>query len=210
MRKEISSPAIKPVIPEAPFSWIDVNCNASGNSFVDRMGNTFQCNEEIGFWTNGITNATLRLDQSPINSELFSLSLCFSGKEPYPLFFGNSEESGVWLEIANGVYRFRNNAGILFSHSFENKFTFALVKENSQCRFFHNGNYITGAALNTVTSNNMTIRSGLNDRLVNLFMYKRAVTDMEISALYSVDFQSSKGLDHLGFQNSIQSFSMEI
>ena len=138
------------------------------------------------------------------------MSFCFSGKEQYPLFFGNNEENGIWLEIVTGAYRFRNNTGTVFSQSFENKFTFALIKSNSQYRFFHNGDYVTEAVLNTVTSNNMTIRSGSNDRLVNLFMYKRVLSEAEISALYSVDFQSSKGLDHLGFRNSIQSFFTEI
>lgn len=210
MRKEIISPAIKPAVPENSFSWIDANCTADVGNFFDRTENTFQCNEDINFWTNGIANCEIQIDQSPINSEYFSMSFCFSGKEQYPLFFGDSENNGIWMEIVNNTYRFRNNTGTVFSHSFENKFTFALIKSNSQYRFFHNGDYVTEAVLNTVTSNNMTIRSGSNDRLINLFMYKRVLSEAEISALYSVDFQSSKGLDHLGFRNSIQSFFTEI
>lgn len=206
MRKEIISPAIKPVIPENPFSWIDANCTADGTNFVDRTENTFLCNEDISFWTNGIANTEIQIDQSPINSEYFSMSFCFSGKEQYPLFFGDSENNGIWMEIVNNTYRFRNNTGTVFSQSFENEFTFALVKSYSQYRFFHNGNYVTETVLNTVTSNNMKICSGKNDRLINLFMYKRVLSDKEIFNLYSVNFQSSKGLDYLGFRNSIQSF----
>lgn len=210
MRKEIISPAVRVKIPETPFSWIDANCTADGINFVDRMENTFQCTENISFWTDGITNGKIILDQSLINSEFFSMSICFSGDEAYPLFFGNSENNGVWLEITNGTYRFRSSAGTIFSQPFEKKFTFALAKNNSKYRFFHNGNYVMEAVLNIITANNTTIQSGSNDKLINLFMYKRALSDSEIESLYSVDFQSSKGLDHLGFQNSIQSFSMGI
>lgn len=210
MRKEISSPAIRVEIPENPFSYIDCKCIADNKHFVDKMGNTFNCENGINFWTDGIAGGKISLDQSPINSELFSLSICFSGGTKYPVVFGDIETNGIWIEIRNNFYLLRNNMGTMFSQEFKNKFTFAFTKNGSHYLFFNDGILSGESFFSTKTTNVTTIQANSNDRLINLIMYNRLLSDLEVKDLYLLDFKSSSGIDHLGFKNSVQSFSMEI
>ena len=210
MRTEISSPTIATKIPEDPFIWIDYRSESDGDNFVDSTGNTFKCTNNIEFWTNGITNGSIFIDKSAINIDIFSFSFCFSGNTKYPLIFGDILDNGAWIEIKDSSYKFCNNSGVFFSNTFEKKFTFSFTKNNSKYRFFHNGSYSKDYNLDLVTPDNTKIQINSGDRLINLFMYNRILLDSEINDLYSIDFQTSKGLDHLGFRNNIQSFSMEI
>lgn len=200
-------------MPPDPFSHIDSNCVASDGNFVDGAGNTFRCSEGLEFWTDGISSGTIRLDQSPVNSVNFSMSVrlsCPGSALRVPVAFGDSMENGVWLETQAEVFRFRSNAGVLFSGTAETAFTFGLTKSGSIFRFFHQGIPVAERTSELVTENQTTISLGGDDRLDNLLFYKRTLSDQEMNDLYSLDFRSSTGLDHLGFLNSTQSFSMEI
>lgn len=208
MKRAIISSAIKTEIPESPLFWIDSSCQTDGENFKDRVGKSFTCTEELAFWTDGVSNGVITGDSSPINEESCSVSLCFSGKAKTPLLFGNGNADGVWLEISNSAYDFRTNAGSFFHQAFDGKFTFAFVKSKNKYRFFHDGAFVSETTLNQTTAEKTAISIGESDKLVNLFVYDKALSDAEIKSLYLSDFQSSTGFDHLGYRTSSQEFSL--
>ena len=212
MRREINSPAIRVQIPDDPFMHIDFSCSAFDGSLIDKTGNTYSCSESIEFWTNGFSSGTVSLGRSPINSINFSMNfwmLSTGNALKYPLIMGNRSENGIWLECQGNSLRFKSNAGTLFSGIFEKSFTFGLTRSSTTLRFFLNGVFQQETMLNASTENSGEINIMSDDRMNHFLMYGKTLTDSAMSDLYSLTFQSSKGFDHLGYLNSIQSFSME-
>lgn len=207
MRKEIISPEVETRIPDAPSCRIDSGCSADGTRFADRVGNTFDCGSGISFWTDGISDGVLVLDRSPINAERFSMSICFTGRTRYPLVFGDRLTGGLWLELDDAAYRFSSGEGTMFSHPREEHFTFALTKDGSRYRFFHDGVGVSESSCAYATTGRTTVTIDSGARLVNLLMYDRILSDAEVADLYRCDFRGSLGLDHLGFRNTVQSFN---
>lgn len=212
MFKRISSSAERVLAPATPFAYIDESCISSSQNIVDNMGNTFSCTDALKHWTDGIASGSIYINQSLINETAFSLSVIFKSANAttrYPITFGSRSENGVWLEVGNGIFRFRSNAGTLFSGVFTDMFTFGVTKSGTTFRFYLNGVFVSETTQTVNTENEITITINDTDRINNILLYKRTLTDDEMKTAFKLYFTTSGGIDHYGYPNRQQELKLE-
>lgn len=212
MRKEIKSPAIKTSVPYTPVINIDSYCAVNSGLFVDKQGNTYDCDETLSMWTDGISYGNIYIGRSFLNTP--NSTVCFTYKKAskaliYPVIFGNRSSNGFWLEIQRNNYRWRNNSGTILLGEICDKHHFGIVRIGTEVKFYIDGLLLLSRNLSINTENSTQLSIPDGDKINHFISYEQSLTEQEMYGLYLENAGRTKGLDRLGYMNTIQSFSIE-
>ena len=208
MLRKVKSPAVKANLPSSPIVHIDSFCVSREGLFVDKLGNTFECDDSISLCTDGISSGKITIGQSFLNMANFSISFSIksnSNSVIRPVIFGDRSANGFWLEVHGGMFLWRDNSGIVCHEVFDPVNTIGIIRKNKTISFYKDGSTLVTTQIYEDTENSTVFDMSDGCKINNVIIYNRTLTDDEMMNLHNCNFQRSSGLDSLGYRNSSQS-----
>lgn len=208
MLRKVKSPAVKANLPDSPIVHIDSFCVSREGLFVDKLGNTFDCDRSLSLWTDGISSGKIVIDQSFFNLTNFSISFNIksnSNSVIRPVIFGDRAANGFWLEVHGEMFLWRDNSGIVCNAAFDPVNTIGITRNNKTISFYKDGSTLITTQIYGDTENCTVFDMPDGCKINHIIIYARTLTDDEMMKLHNCNFQRSSGLDSLGYRNSSQS-----
>lgn len=208
MLRKIKSPAVKANLPSSPIVHIDSFCVSREGLFVDKLGNTFDCDSSLSLWTDGISSGKIVIGQSFLNLMNFSISFSIksnSNSVIRPVIFGDRSANGFWLEVHGEMFLWRDNSGIVCNAVFDPVNTIGITRNNKTISFYKDGSTLITTQIYEDTENSTVFDMPDGCKINHMIIYNRTLTDDEMMNLHNCNFQRSSGLDSFGYRNSSQS-----